>query len=87
MFHRRRNKRDLREIISKASNFRERAKFPNRIKTIVSQKSSGITKAISEQTISHVTDGRVCYSGSFENEALENEDRSTKHPKLENEAP
>ena len=26
-------------------------------------------------------------SGSFENEALENEDRSTKHPKLENEAP
>ena len=26
-------------------------------------------------------------SGSFENEALENEDRSTKHPNLENEAP
>ena len=26
-------------------------------------------------------------AGSFENEALENEDRSTKHPKLENEAP
>ena len=25
--------------------------------------------------------------GSFENEALENEDWSTKHPKLENEAP
>ena len=25
--------------------------------------------------------------GSFENEALEKEDRSTKHPKLENEAP
>ena len=25
--------------------------------------------------------------GSFENEALENEDRSTKHPNLENEAP
>ena len=25
-------------------------------------------------------------TGSFENEALENEDRSTKHPKLENEA-
>ena len=25
--------------------------------------------------------------GSFENEALENEDRSMKHPKLENEAP
>ena len=25
--------------------------------------------------------------GSLENEALENEDRSTKHPKLENEAP
>ena len=25
--------------------------------------------------------------GSFENEALENEDRGTKHPKLENEAP
>ena len=28
-----------------------------------------------------------CSPGSFENEALENEDRSTKHPKLENEAP
>ena len=27
------------------------------------------------------------FSGSFENEALENEDRSTKHPNLENEAP
>ena len=26
-------------------------------------------------------------AGSFENEALENEDRSTKHPKLENEDP
>ena len=25
--------------------------------------------------------------GSFENEALENEDRSTKYPNLENEAP
>ena len=27
------------------------------------------------------------FIGSFENEALENEDRSTKHPNLENEAP
>ena len=27
------------------------------------------------------------FEGSFENEALENEDRSTKHPKLENETP
>ena len=27
------------------------------------------------------------FDGNFENEALENEDRSTKHPKLENEAP
>ena len=27
------------------------------------------------------------FCGSFENEALENEDRSTKHPDLENEAP
>ena len=27
------------------------------------------------------------FYGSFENEALENEDRSTKHPNLENEAP
>ena len=26
-------------------------------------------------------------SGSFENEALENKDRSTKHPKLKNKAP
>ena len=30
---------------------------------------------------------RPSQEGSFENEALENEDRSTKHPKLENEAP
>ena len=29
----------------------------------------------------------VTRCGSFENEALENEDRSTQHPKLENEAP
>ena len=27
------------------------------------------------------------YKGSFENEGLKNEDRSTKHPNLENEAP
>ena len=27
------------------------------------------------------------FYGSFENEALENEDRSTKHPNLENEDP
>ena len=30
---------------------------------------------------------RGTFQGSFENEALENEDRSTKHPNLENEAP
>ena len=30
---------------------------------------------------------RVTLVGSFENEALENEDRSTKQPNLENEAP
>ena len=29
----------------------------------------------------------IAINGSFENEALENEDRSTKHPNLENEAP
>ena len=29
----------------------------------------------------------VCWIGSYENEALENEARSMKHPKLENEAP
>ena len=67
MFHRGRNRRDLREIISKASNFKERAKFPSRIKTFVSRKFSRITKAISEQKISHVTDGRVCYSWSLSN--------------------
>ena len=31
--------------------------------------------------------GLLVSRGSFENEALENEDRSTKHPNLENEAP
>ena len=30
---------------------------------------------------------RASRGGSFENEALENKDRSTKHPNLENEAP
>ena len=29
----------------------------------------------------------VCWIGSYENEVLENEARSMKHPKLENEAP
>ena len=62
MFNRGGKKRDLREIISKASNFKERAKFPSRIKTIVSRKFLRISKAISEQKNSHVTDGRVCYS-------------------------
>ena len=56
MFHRGRNKRDLRDIISKASNFKERATFRSRIKTIVSLKFSRITKVISEQKISPVTD-------------------------------
>ena len=37
----------------------------------------------SEAEIRHA----VPWEGSFENEALENEDRSTKHPNLENEAP
>ena len=32
------------------------------LKPFVSRKFSRITKAISEQEISHVTDGRVCYS-------------------------
>ena len=43
----------LREI---TSNFKERAKFRTRKKTIVSLKFSGIMNAISEQKISHVTD-------------------------------
>ena len=29
----------------------------------------------------------MLFRGSFENEALENKDRRTKHPNLENEAP
>ena len=51
MFHRGSNKRDLRQILSKASNFKERAKFPSRIKTIVTRKFLRISKAISEQRI------------------------------------
>ena len=43
--------RDLRQILSKASNFKERAKFPSRIKTIVTRKFLRISKAISEQRI------------------------------------
>ena len=46
-------------------NFKESAKFPSRIKTIVSQKFSRVMNAISEQNISHVTDGRVCYNWSL----------------------
>ena len=58
-----------------------------------------ITSKVRKQGISDVylPKGRsLCYAflaetvetgGSFENEALENEDRSTKHPNLENEAP
>ena len=42
------------------SNFKERAKFLRRIKTVVSRKFPRIRKAISEQKISHVTDGCVC---------------------------
>ena len=38
---------------------------------------------ISFNLLENIVNGR----GSFEKEALENEDRSTKHPKLENEAP
>ena len=34
-----------------------------------------------------LTQNNTRFTGSFENEALENEDRSTKHPNLENEAP
>ena len=36
--------------------------FSGRIKNIVSRKFSRLTNAISEQKISHVMDGRVCYS-------------------------
>ena len=43
------------------SNFKERAIFPSRIKTIVSGKFSRIANAISEPKIGHVTDRRVCY--------------------------
>ena len=57
MFH-----RGFYEIISKASNFQERAKFPSRIITIVSQKDLRITNTISGEKTSHVMDGRVCYS-------------------------
>ena len=38
-------------------------------------------------TIKARDDVRANKCGSFENEALENEDRSTKHPNLEDEAP
>ena len=39
------------------------------------------------QLNAHYKYNKPCHAGSFENEALENEDRSTKHPNLENEAP
>ena len=43
------------------SNFKERAIFPSRVKTIVSRKFSRIANAISEPKIGHVTDRCVCY--------------------------
>ena len=46
----------MREFYKRFPEFKECTKFPSRIKTIVSQKFSRITKAISEQNISHVTD-------------------------------
>ena len=49
-----------------------------------------LTALLFHQIISTVifTEGAEAISqGSFENKALENEDRSPKHPKLENEAP
>ena len=66
MFHRR-----FYEIISKASNFQERAKFPSRIITIVSQKDLRITNAISGQKTSHVMDRRVCYSWSLSSQVTD----------------
>ena len=44
MFHHGGNKRDLREIISKASNFKERAKFPSRVKTMFHESFQGSRK-------------------------------------------
>ena len=44
MFHRGGNKRDLRETISKASNFKERAKFPSRVKTMFHESFQGSRK-------------------------------------------
>ena len=40
-----------------------------------------------DHSIDMLIPARLPHGGSFENEALENEDRSTKHPNLENEAP
>ena len=40
-----------------------------------------------KQYLEHLIWLYVHEASSFENEALENEDRSSKHPKLENEAP
>ena len=44
MFNRGGKKRDLREIISKAPNFNERAKFPSRIKTLFDESFQGSRK-------------------------------------------
>ena len=44
MFHRGRNKRDLREIISKAPNFNERAKFLVELKPLFDESFQGSRK-------------------------------------------
>ena len=42
---------------------------------------------LKEQKIKQAGKETALFHGSFENKALENEDRRTKHPNLENEAP
>jgi len=49
------------ERLSKVSNFKERAKFPSRIKGIDSRKFSRIVNAISEPKIGHVIVKSVYY--------------------------
>ena len=61
----------------------------NFLPTKGSTSKGGVVKLLSGQVpgIGSQSTQNIILLGSFENEALENEDRSTKHPKLENEAP
>ena len=60
------------------------SRLPRKLILSIFSKSKRPFKKTNYTTVNYLP---IPIYGSFENEALENEDRSTKHPNLENEAP